>query len=837
MGQGDSKLEFRSRIQTLAQRPVKNEEHDFWLPVFTTPLPLEDLFALLSPEDVRKIRKQQTKNLSIIIVKCIQQIYYFSQPKTQVKDFTSAKNSLRILSRILPVVFEVNDENFIDTLFWNNTLAAHTVDTIVPEEEKEPQAKGKEPKRNSEEENRNNNDNNQSQEQVKNMGECAPPDLEPTPIENLGKEELNIPLGRVFLEALFEIAFLPTFSMPPSQHDLHVKKTDDSKDSSSTNGNHSSPDAHEPSDYERTFSSMESELLWQSGIASKDQVPGPTNLMVQNRIELLRCFICCFSSTLYVSSNRVEKSNNRFLDVATSVDMPHSATFFFSLLNTICSYDPTGSLPYSTVLLSDPQEEYVKHCLLVLNIILDYKKGQGSTNAFLKYAGQIKEWKDVRFSAKGFELLLNNHLFASTTYLPSSQKMIDFSEELLVLFWKILEQNQDFRVTVCRMGECNKILIPILYYITTFSGDKSKFAYVQMCTFILLLLSGEREFSVSLNRTVTEKIPFELPIIRDPNYCDLLVIVLQRTISGDRTTKHLRTLYDCMLTIICNVSPYIKSLGMLSSVKLVKMIEMFSSPKFLFATEHNPQHTLLLLQTLSNIIQYQYQGNAHTVYAILRKSDVFHKLAKLKVSDFSSKNNSPQSKESEQKQPSDVNESSGGSKEDESSEKDENIEQKESSTEQEDNKSPGNQDNNSDPEQKDPKVVTVDKEPQTRNAPPSTGNDKFVPTEEWLSEWKEKFNPYLTAIISMINHLIPEIEQLSQGNVTEDEILSFFQSTTMVGILPVPHPILIRKYHPNPNTDRWLTTYIWGLVYLQTLYPPLFDASAIKLFSVNVPSE
>ncbi len=55
-----------------------------------------------------------------------------------------------------------------------------------------------------------------------------------------------------------------------------------------------------------------------------------------------------------------------------------------------------------------------------------------------------------------------------------------------------------------------------------------------------------------------------------------------------------------------------------------------------------------------------------------------------------------------------------------------------------------------------------------------------------------------------------------------------WQTTTMVGLLPVPHPILIRKYQPNEYTNLWFTTYIWGVIYLRNTNPPVFDAANIK---------
>ena len=47
------------------------------------------------------------------------------------------------------------------------------------------------------------------------------------------------------------------------------------------------------------------------------------------------------------------------------------------------------------------------------------------------------------------------------------------------------------------------------------------------------------------------------------------------------------------------------------------------------------------------------------------------------------------------------------------------------------------------------------------------------------------------------------------------KVVEFLERYTLVGLLPVPHPILIRKYQPNAYTGIWFTTYIWGVIYLQ----------------------
>lgn len=55
----------------------------------------------------------------------------------------------------------------------------------------------------------------------------------------------------------------------------------------------------------------------------------------------------------------------------------------------------------------------------------------------------------------------------------------------------------------------------------------------------------------------------------------------------------------------------------------------------------------------------------------------------------------------------------------------------------------------------------------------------------------------------------------------------------MVGLLPVPHPIVIRKYQPNKYTCLWFTVYTWGVIFMHNQELNLFESELIKLFVVQ----
>ena len=93
--------------------------------------------------------------------------------------------------------------------------------------------------------------------------------------------------------------------------------------------------------------------------------------------------------------------------------------------------------------------------------------------------------------------------------------------------------------------------------------------------------------------------------------------------------QRLQPLFDCLLTILCNISPYIKSMSMIASCKLLHLLEAFSTPWFLFSSPSNHHLVFFLLEMFNNIIQYQFDGNSNLVYTIIRKRQVLHTLANL----------------------------------------------------------------------------------------------------------------------------------------------------------------------------------------------------------------
>jgi hypothetical protein len=120
----------------------------------------------------------------------------------------------------------------------------------------------------------------------------------------------------------------------------------------------------------------------------------------------------------------------------------------------------------------------------------------------------------------------------------------------------------------------------------------------------------------------------------------------------------------------------------------------------------------------------------------------------------------------------------------------------------------------------------------------STVGAPFQPNAEWLEDLKE--NLPMETVTRLLQHWVPVVDEIVAGKlgvVDEQEILDALNEMTMVGLLPVPHPIVIRKYQPNQYTALWFTAFMWGVIFLRNQSLPLFDGQCIELFQVSLSDD
>ena len=308
----------------------------------------------------------------------------------------------------------------------------------------------------------------------------------------------------------------------------------------------------------------------------------------KNRIEVLRLLLAACSDPLFSPADEYNPLASRWMSIAVAADSPNASCLFYSLLNTVISYDPSnssfGGVPGKFA--SDNHVKLVELSAQVLCVLLDCglsgdpvqfenqhgeavvpvsEAYKGGFNIFRILLARINQGRDLNIIYRGFVRLLRNS-FEVKNGILNSQMRLECYQELLVLLWKTLEENPlflDFILTRCDVCE---IVVPLCYLMLVSRKESAQIGLVHICTFILLKLSGERSFGVSLNRPFRTKLPCDLPLFTG-SHADLVCITLHKiVVSG---SYRLVPLYSCFLTVICNFSPYWRSMVSLVMVLLV----------------------------------------------------------------------------------------------------------------------------------------------------------------------------------------------------------------------------------------------------------------------------
>ncbi|KAJ3071204.1 cell wall biogenesis protein, partial [Quaeritorhiza haematococci] len=512
---------------------------------------------------------------------------------------------------------------------------------------------------------------------------------------------------------------------------------------------------------------------------------------------------------------------------------------------------------------------------------------------------------------------------SANTYLPGSTKRVNLHIEVLMLFWKMMEANEKFASYSLETDKILTILSTLMYFMLEARNDSTQIGLARLCCFLLHTLSQERNFGVQLNtpfdHTAIGPVAKQLPVFSTGCWGDFLILAIYILItttgsSSNKTSSAaaaMSSLHEHLLIAMSNVSPYIKSVSVVTANKLVSLFAAFSSPVFLLANESNHKRIFYLVEVFNNIIQYQITGNTHLVYAIVRHQQKLHTLhrmtfesaqaevARLKAikaerqkalalqSQSQQSATQPQSptqstadegtartSRNSSRRPSlepslngsttslvgdddastpttstmtpttatgvtKVGDEAGGEVPVRSTELSEKAKGKlpASATGSADLSGEGEGEVNGDAEkEKRPGLPPRAPSVSSTGGPPSPMFDargKFVPTQEWFNYWKAHLP--LAVMLTLVDALAPQIEQLCVDKALNDDrkVIEYLQSGTLVGLLPLPHPIFVRRFQHNDAVRIWFTSYLWGDVFIKSstvnnaaettrMYPPIW---------------
>eukprot|EP00041_Stephanoeca_diplocostata_P036436 m.1331669 g.1331669 ORF g.1331669 m.1331669 type:complete len:768 (-) comp24866_c0_seq6:3369-5672(-) len=623
-----------------------------------------------------------------------------------------------------------------------------------------------------------------------------------------GSNQQQEPLAFSLLSAILDLLFVPGYTVEPTR-------------------------AAPISAYKSAHDMPGEPFMWSTGIGHKGKFNVPSVKMATARYDLLRLLLVCISRVMYQSAQTAEPEADGWLRYLTAGTHAKASAFYLSIFNTVLSYDAFGwNMPFGSWFPDVEYQQVVEACGDLVGVLVDFRPRQNDdsdsapVNHFANTIASISDDKDFDFVVKGMVAMMMGPLQHNRRYPV-------VHHALLITFWRLLDTNEKFVSYVLRSGEVLEIITPALYYIHEYRLNHGQIGLVHICVYILLILSGRRNFSVRLNKEYEPTIRIPVPTF-EGNYGDLILLVIHSLLTSKN--PHLTPLYECLLTIIVNISPYMKRVSLIAANKLVHLFEVFSSPRFLFAKERNHHLIFFLLESFNNLIQYQFEGNQHLVYVVIRRRQIFTRLMGIASSPlmedeagaatnavpqvvFDPANTVPTTPVG-QNHPAVVRSSL---------------------------KKDGH----------DKEHFTVQAPPQQPQLPPApAGKGKasgdssgtppvqesvasaatpreFLPTKKWMDGWRTKLP--LETINRLLQVLVPQVEKLcaDKGVTDEAEIIEFLKNGTLVGLLPVPHPILIRRHQSVPHCTVWFSSYLMGVLYLRYMEPPIWHGTQVRLFKVK----
>lgn len=102
-----------------------------------------------------------------------------------------------------------------------------------------------------------------------------------------------------------------------------------------------------------------------------------------------------------------------------------------------------------------------------------------------------------------------------------------------MLLWKCLEEIPKFLPYIMKNCDVCELVVPICYFMIESRKDISKVGLCYLCTFLLLKMSGERNFGVGLNKPYNLYLPIDIPAFTG-NHADLVIICLHKMIVSGR---------------------------------------------------------------------------------------------------------------------------------------------------------------------------------------------------------------------------------------------------------------------------------------------------------------
>ncbi|KAL5529427.1 hypothetical protein ACEPAG_5412 [Sanghuangporus baumii] len=899
---GDAKLSFRTQpggIRRLAETTdsqnisISDTYWEQYVTLFDSP---SDAFSLISSNDIRRALSDAPENVATLVRFLSTRLsnllidHTFPTPaSTGVASFATsfmknasgssqstqrdptkeALNCLRVLQRVLPVIFEAEFEEFERKLLWEReeaqevgsdgqTDALDERPQFVIDDEDDDDVSSPGPSRSPE----------SMGDESKSPGSTAKAEV---------RKKIAPTLAERLINCTIDLLFCCGFTLPTQ---IQVD--------------------HHKINY----------VIWEKGVGSTID-PGPSNAHDQNKVEVLRFLLVLLSKQIYIPpGSHLSVPSPYSLTLVQQTPRRHVLAILCSLLNTAMnSAQPSATprigsvaaaLPYNHLVFKgeDVRLTLVGETLQVLCALLDFQSGSArdilnvpsdpfsaaaptaKTNAFRYFLAKLHRQTDFAFVADGILGILEQYMAAINNVLPGSKKPIPHLLETIIFFWKMVELNKKFRTYILESEKAVDLMTYLLCYFMESKDKPEQHGLCRAISYILQTLSAEPAFNAKLSSPIRVQLPSKWACQGTAG--DFMINSIYNVIAT--TSGALNSLYPALIIALSNSAPYFKYLSVNSSNRLVSLFNSFTNPSFLLSDEGHPRLLFFLLEVFNGVILNHLNDNPNLIYAILRSHRSFEELGTFTLARGLREIRRVQLAKEEQakRQVGNLKGKRADSTEQETPEHEKarllstesrdaiglatelDLEARmprdrplsrfdsiapspESDADRNASEQPPLSASTSDaPQSKSEKARGKMRQRQRsesvdmsgsleRIAAAGVGRNGFVPTQDWVTSWHQGLP--LDTVLLMISELLPKVQSIqssmSAANSTS-AIIDFLRSASIKDALPETPSPPCRKFLWSDTSMVWLASLVWGDIYVRGMTPlGIWNATNVRLFHVK----
>ncbi|KAJ2783545.1 hypothetical protein GGI15_002550 [Coemansia interrupta] len=533
-----------------------------------------DVFSLVTPADIRRIRDHAQENFIKLIDKVFDRLLVLKATKDLDKNPLNTRqllNCVRILTRLVPFVYEASPDGSVmeDIVFWTQR---------------------------------------------------------PRPGSGV-----DYTLGRQLVSATVDLLFTSGFTVPPATvgEDAAVRYTIWENGIGQTSSLGSSK--------EHVANRIEVLRLLLVICSKTMYVPAAGSVTLPNRAlhaiaynsnkRMVLCLLCSLINTSLrdrVQGWAIPYRNSTAMDPNDELSL-HAMQALFILLDYQTPPSKPDGEPGSGVDQPDDAEADSNTPAMVLVT----GTSTGAQNLFRVFIAKLHRTQEFDYLHTNIMRLLdesmraNLSILASVTKQPTKHAM---PQEAAILLWILLENNAPFKDYLVDHNSSLRLFSVLLYFMLNGYNDPAQAGLVRTISHILHYLSEDSRFATRLMQPFDQSIlPSTMRTVdASLTHADFMINTVFTLLSASK--PYLVPVYSNLLLLVRNVSPYLTQVSQTTADKLVSLFDIISSPAFIISESYHVRWLIYLIEVFDYVVHYRAVDNPRLMYSMVKARSYFTRL-------------------------------------------------------------------------------------------------------------------------------------------------------------------------------------------------------------------